>query len=110
MSFIETVRPDTVTLGQFFVEDNAPVKGPNMAEYNLVGDQTHWIHRTMTSKTADGLIAKGLQQLEKCKIAVGNEYDIASRMSMGLTFEEAQKHFTASRILLDQSTSSESRA
>lgn len=99
LAFIEKSGADTVTFSHFFAEDNAPVKGPKMAEYNLQGNQNNWSHATMDSKTADQLISKGISVLRNKGITIASEYEIVGLMSFGLSFEESKLQFNSVNAL-----------
>ncbi|HUR29466.1 MAG TPA: radical SAM protein [Planctomycetota bacterium] len=104
LDLIVASQPDTVTLGQFFVEDNAPVKSRAMAAaHGLEGSETRWSHSTMDSAQADELIARGHAELTDAGITLGNEFEIAAHMSAGMSFEENRRFFAWKRDLLDPS-------
>lgn len=102
-------RPDSVTLGQFFADESAPVRGPRMAALGLEGEGTRWKHATMDSETADGLIAEGQRELMARGVVLGNEFQLAERMSLGLSFDESKRHFDLTRLLFS-ATAEEGKA
>lgn len=109
LEFIKRARPDSTTIGHFFVESNAPVMGPKMAQYNLQGAETKWSHNTMDSRTADGLIADALRELQADGITLGSEYEFSYRMALGLSFSDCLDHFKLSTTLLDESADEPAR-
>ena len=59
LDFIERSRPDSVTLGQFYLPTRAPVMGPLLKDLDIKGQGMNWSHKTMDSETAGGLVAEG---------------------------------------------------
>lgn len=99
VDFIVESRPDTVTLGQFFLEEYAPVKGPRMTSFAIEGEGNQWKHATMDSHTADRLIAEAQRELVSEGISLGSEFALAERMSLGLSFEDCKRQYEQTKVL-----------
>ncbi|MDG2383014.1 MAG: radical SAM protein [Pirellulaceae bacterium] len=90
LDFIERSRPDTVTLGIFFLPLRAPVNGPQFKDYELDGFGLNWRHATMDSDTARRLVAEGTSYLVDQGLVFGNEFEFQGMMSVGFSANDVQ--------------------
>ncbi len=90
LDFIERARPDSITLGIFFLPLKAPVNGSLFRDYELEGFALEWRHATMDSNTAKQLVEEGTQYLVEQGLVFGNEFEFQGMMSVGFSVDDAK--------------------
>ena len=90
LDFIERARPDSITLGIFFLPLKAPVNGPQFRDYELEGSAMEWRHTTMDSDTAKQLVEEGTEYLVEQGLVFGNEFEFQGMMSVGFSADDVK--------------------
>lgn len=90
LDFLFRARPDSVSLGQFYLVDKAPVRSPRMDEFALEGEGMRWRHRTMDSEQAAALVAAGIDELLDAGLELSNEMRIVEYLGWGMSLEQAR--------------------